>query len=92
MKFPKRSHYKYAKSPYRIRNWSEKKAGLHRRGDFTIWFTDATEKSWRAPTSGRPGGQCIYTNTAIEAALTIHMIFTLRSDRQKGFVNSVSPE
>ena len=35
MKYPKRSQYKYAKSPYRIRNWPEYEAGLRRRDDFT---------------------------------------------------------
>jgi hypothetical protein len=28
MKYPKRSQYQYAKSPYRIRNWPEYEAGL----------------------------------------------------------------
>ena len=28
MKYPKRSQYKYAKSPYRIRNWPEYEAGV----------------------------------------------------------------
>jgi hypothetical protein len=28
MEYPKRSQYKYAKSPYRIRNWLEHEAGL----------------------------------------------------------------
>ncbi len=32
MKYPKRSQYKYAKSPYRIRNWPDYEAGLRRRG------------------------------------------------------------
>jgi hypothetical protein len=53
MKYPKRSQYKYAKSPYRIRNWPEYEAGLRRRGDLTIWFSDDAIKAWRAPTSGR---------------------------------------
>ncbi len=38
MKYPKRSQYKYAKSPYRIRNWPQYEAGLRRRGDLTVWF------------------------------------------------------
>ncbi len=41
MKYPKRSQYKYAKSPYRIRNWLEYEAGLRRRGDLTVWLSDA---------------------------------------------------
>ncbi len=52
MKYPRRSQYKYAKSPYRIRNWPEYEAGLRRRGDLTIWFSDDAIKSWRAPTDG----------------------------------------
>ena len=34
MKYPKRSQYKYAKSRYRIGNWPEYEAGLHRRGQW----------------------------------------------------------
>ncbi len=39
-KYPKRSQYKYAKSPYRIRNWAEYEAGLRRRGYLTVWLSD----------------------------------------------------
>ena len=77
MKYPKRSQYKYAKSPYRIRNWPEYEAGLRRRGDLTVWLSDAALDAWRAPASGQPGGQRIYANVAIEAALTIRMVFHL---------------
>ncbi len=89
MKYPKRSQYKYAKSPYRIRNWPEYEEGLRRRGDLTIWFSDDAIKSWRAPTSGRPGGQRIYTNIAIEAALTIRMVFHLPLRKTEGFLRSL---
>jgi hypothetical protein len=40
MKYPRRNQYKYAKSPYRIRNWPEYEAGLRRRGDLTFWLSD----------------------------------------------------
>ncbi len=36
MKYPKRSQYKYAKSPYRIRNWPDYEAGLRRRGEALV--------------------------------------------------------
>jgi len=88
MKYPKRSQYKYAKSPYRIRNWPEYEAGLRKRGDLTIWFSDDAFKSWRAPTSGRPGGQRFYAIFAIEAALTIRMVFHLPLRQTEGFVRS----
>ena len=90
MKYPKRSQYKYAKSPYRIRNWPEYEAGLRRRGDLTVWLSDDAIKSWRAPTSGRPGGQRIYANMAIEAALTIRLVFHLPLRQTEGFLRSLA--
>jgi hypothetical protein len=89
MKYPKRSQYKYARSSYRIRNWPEYEAGLRRRGDITVWLSDDAINSWRAPTSGRPGGQRIYTNVAIEAALTIRMVFHLPLRQTEGFLRSL---
>ena len=65
MRYPKRSQYKYAKSRYRVRNWRKYEAGLRRRGDLTIWFSDDAIKSWRSPSGGRLGGQRIYANVAI---------------------------
>ena len=57
MKYPKRSQYKYAKSRYRVRNWAEYEAGLQKRGDVIVWLSDDALDSWRAPPSGKPGGQ-----------------------------------
>ena len=56
MKYPKRSQYKYAKSPYRVRNWPEYEAGLRRRGDLTIWLSEDAIKTWRAPSKWRTRG------------------------------------
>ncbi len=89
MKYPKRSQCKYAKSPYRIRNWPEYEAGLRRRGDLTIWLSDDAIKSWRALPSGKPGGQRTYANIAIEAALTIRMVFHLPLRQTEGFLRSL---
>jgi hypothetical protein len=90
MKYPKRSQYKYAKSPYRIRNWPEYEAGLRRRGDLTVWLSDDAINSWRALPSGKPGGQRIYANIAIEAALTIRMVFHLPLRQTEGFLRSLA--
>ncbi len=59
MKYLKRSQYKYAKSPYRIRNWTEYEVGLQRRGALTVWLSDADLDAWRAPPSGKPGGSAL---------------------------------
>jgi len=90
LKYPKRSQYKYAKSRYRVRNWAEYEAGLQRRGDLTIWLSDTVLDAWRAPPSGKPGGQRIYADIAIEAALTIRMVFNLPLRQTEGFLRSLA--
>ena len=90
MKYPKRSQYKHAKSRYRIRNWSEYEAGLRRRGDVTVWLSDDALDSWRAPANGKPGGQRTYADIAIEAALTIRMVFHLPLRQTERFLRSLA--
>jgi Transposase DDE domain len=70
-----RSQCKHAKSQYRVRNWPEYEAGLRCRGDVTVWLSDAALDAWRAPASGKPGGQRTYADIAIDSALTIRMGF-----------------
>jgi Transposase DDE domain len=89
MKYPKRSQYKHAKSRYRVRNWSEYEAGLQKRGDLTVWLTDTALDAWRAPATGKPGGQRTYADIAIEAALTIRMVFHLPLRQTEGFLRSL---
>ena len=57
MKYPKRSQYKYAKFRYRVQNWAQYEAGLQKGGALTVWLSDTALQAWRAPASGRPGGQ-----------------------------------
>ncbi len=90
MKYPERSQYKYAKSRYRVRNWAEYEAGLQKRGDMTVWLSDAALDGWRAPASGKPGGQRTYADIAIEAALTIRMVFHLPLRQTEGFLRSLA--
>jgi hypothetical protein len=89
MKYPKRSQSKYAKSRYRVGNWSEYEAGLQKRGNLTVWLSDDALDSWRAETNGKPGGQRIYADLAIEAALTIRMVFHLPLRQTEGFLRSL---
>jgi hypothetical protein len=90
MKYPKRSQYKYAKSRYRIGNWPEYEAGLCRRGDLTVWLSEDAINSWREPPSGKPGGQRTYADIAIEAALTVRMVFHLPLRQTEGFLQSLA--
>ncbi len=86
MKYPKRSQYKHAKSEYRVRNWPEYETGLRRRGDLTVWLSDEALDAWREAPSGKPGGQRTYADIAIEAALTIRMVFHLPLRQTEGFL------
>ena len=90
MRYPKRSQYKYAKARYRVQNWAQYEAGLRRRGDLTVWLSDAALDAWRAQPSGKPGGQHTYTDIAIEAALTIRTVFHLPLRQTEGFLRSLA--
>jgi len=90
MKYPKRSQYKYAKTRDRIGNWPEYEAGLRQRGDLTVWLSEDAINSWREQPSGKPGGQRTYADIAIEAALTIRMIFHLPLRQTEGFLGSLA--
>ena len=73
-----------------MRNWAEYEAGLQKRGDLTVWLSDAALDAWRAPASGKPGGQRTYADLAIEAALTIGMVFHLPLRQTEGFLRSLA--
>ncbi len=90
MRYPKRSQYKYAKSHYRVQNWADYEAGLRRRGALTVWLSDKALEAWRAPATGRPGGPWTYSDLAIEAALTIRMVFGLPLRQTEGFLRSLA--
>ena len=90
MKYPKRSQYKYAKSRYRLRNWSEYEANLRKRGGLTVWLSDEALEAWRETPSGKPGGQRTYADIAIEAALTIRMVFHLPLRQTEGFLRCLA--
>jgi hypothetical protein len=90
MKYPKRSQYKYAKSRFRVRNWADCEAGLQIRGSLTVWLSDNALEAWSAPASGRPGGQRTYSDPAIEAALTIRMVFHLPLRQTERFPRSLA--
>ena len=92
MKYPKRSQYKYTKRTYRVRNWRAYEQGLCARGDVTIWLSEEALKAWRAPVSGKPGGQRIYANIAIETALTVRLVYHLALRQTEGFLRSLASQ
>ena len=74
MKYPKRCQYKHAKQKkYHVRNWAEYNEGLRRRGDLTVWFDEEAIANWKADKTGKPGGQRVYSDMAIETGLVVRM-------------------
>ena len=89
-KYPQRNQLKYTRKRYRVRNWNEYEAGLRRRGDLTIWFSEDALRDWHPPAGSKPGGQRRYSDTAIEAGLTVRAVYGLALRQTEGFLRSVA--
>lgn len=82
--------HKIEKSRYKVMNWHEYNNGLRRRGDITIWFTEAAIAEWRPTRTGARGRPQEYSNLAIETALFIRQVFHLPLRQTEGFMNSLA--
>ncbi|MEM7683347.1 MAG: IS5 family transposase [Pseudomonadota bacterium] len=78
---------KPAPTRYRTLNWSSYNAALRRRGSLTVWFDPSTP--WHAAPSGRRGAQRVYSDAAIQACLTVKVLFGLPLRQTTGFVASL---
>ena len=91
MKYPKLSQYKHAKQKkYHVRNWAEYNEGLRRRGDLTVWFDEEAIADWKADKTGKPGGQRVYSDMAIETGLVVRMVYKLAYRQTEGFLHSIA--
>ena len=72
---------------YKTRNWAEYNFSLKRRGSLSIWFDP--EMDWEATSSGRRGRQQTYSAAAIQACLTLKVLFGLPLRQTTGFVESL---
>ena len=78
---------KPAPTRYRTLNWSAYNAALRERGSLTVWFDPGM--AWHAAPSGKRGGQAVYSDAAIQACLTIKVLFGLPLRQTTGFVASL---
>ena len=72
---------------YKTKNWSHYNRALKQRGSLSIWF-DA-EMAWEAKSSGHRGRQKAYSDAAIQACLTMKVLFGLPLRQTTGFVESL---
>ena len=84
----RRRHPKY-KASYRVKNWSEYEKSLRDRGDVTIWISQEAINSWTPTPTGIRGGQPVYSDLAIETALTLRLIFHQPLRQTEGFLGSL---
>jgi hypothetical protein len=60
---------------YKTQNWAEYNFSLKQRGSLSIWFDP--EMTLEAAPSGRRGRQQTYSDAAIQACLTLKVLFSL---------------
>lgn len=72
---------------YATRNWSDYNHALKQRGSLEVWFD--LETDWRAKPTGKRGRQPHYSDAAIQACLTIKVLFGLPLRQTTGFVQSL---
>ncbi len=80
---------KFEKAKYRVTNWSEYNESLRQRGDVTVWFSEDAVAGWSAPRGGKRGAQRHCSDLAIEACLTLRVVFGLALRQMQGFVRGL---
>ncbi len=88
-KFHEAHRHHIPKAKYRVRNWTAYNAGLCQRGSITIWLSPDKIDSWRAPKREGRGGEPVYSDSAIEAMLTLGAVYHLPLRQTHGFTKSV---
>jgi hypothetical protein len=77
------------KMAYRVNNWREYDQSLRARGGITLWISQDAIDAWTAPMTGKRGAQPVYSDLAIETALTLRLLFRLPLRQTEGFLGAV---
>lgn len=85
----KRKRNRKRRSVYRVKNWTAYNAALVQRGDVTIWFSEDAIAHWNYTGPRQRGGVIIYSDLAIETALSLRLIYHLGFRQTEGFLASV---
>ena len=74
---------------YRVRNWSAYDRALKQRGSVTLWCAPEAVAAWNYQGAAPRGAQFVYSDLAIETALTLRLIYHLPLRQTEGFVESL---
>ena len=77
------------KTAYRVKNWREYDMSLRDRGDITLWLSHEAIDAWTPPQTGKRGAPPVYSDTAIETALSLRLLFHLPLRQTEGFLRSI---
>jgi hypothetical protein len=77
----------WAPTKYKTTNWSAYNEALCQRGSLTIWFDP--EMEWVPPPTGKRGRQQSFSDAAIQACLTMKVLFGMPLRQTTGFVQSL---
>jgi hypothetical protein len=89
-KFNAARRHKIAKTRYKVTNWAEYDAALVHRGSLTVWVTEEAVAAWHAPTTGKRGGQPIYSDIAIETGLALRLVLHQPLRQTEGALRSIA--
>jgi Transposase DDE domain len=81
-------HPKYT-TAYRLTNWRAYDQSLRHRGDITLWISQDAMDAWTPPQTGKRGAQPVYSDVAIETALSLRLLFRLLLRQTEGFLHSI---
>ena len=81
-------HPKY-REKYKVTNWPAYERSLVRRGDFTLWLSESAIQAWYGDSNDLAGRPQIYSDLAIETALSLRLIFKLPLRQTEGFLKSI---
>jgi hypothetical protein len=77
------------KTAYRVKNWHAYDHALRARGDITLWLSHDAIDTWTPPMRGKRGAQPVYSDIAIETALTFRLLFRLPLRQTEGFLHAL---
>ena len=88
-KFNAKCRHHIPKMKYTVRNWAEYDAALRARGSLTLWVTPEALNHWAALPRSTPGGQCFYSDLAIETSLMLRLVFRQPLRQTEGLMASI---
>ncbi len=77
----------WSPTTYKTRNWPSYNTALKQRGSLSIWFDP--EMVWMPPPDGNRGRQHQVSDAAIQACLTIKIVFGMPLRQTTGFVEGL---